>query len=151
MSVFRLGLAVIAVVAAGLFLVYGILDPISQACHSLKEANPSVVCGRYAELGMVLTLISTALLTLFGTLALPGAQDQSGAFAEQRIRVAVAMSVLALYIVYFSMAVFWTTPDTNPKMVETLTNLLMVVIPFYFGASAFTQVAKRKDENAKTQ
>jgi len=34
-------------------------------------------------------------------------------------------------------------------MVETLTNLLMVVIPFYFGASAYAQVAKKKDENGK--
>lgn len=144
MSIFRLGLTVIVVVTVGLSFVYVVLDPLWQVCQSQKIADPSVVCGRYAELVLVLTLISAAVLTLFGTLALRGAQDEGGSFSEQRIRFAIALTVLVVYLVYFGMAVFWTE-GTNQKMVETLTNLMMVVIPFYFGASAVAQIAKKKE------
>ena len=144
MSSFRLGLTVIVVVTVGLSFVYVVLDPLWQTCQSQKIADPSVVCARYAELVLVLTLISAAVLTLFGTLALRGAQDEGGSFSEQRIRFAIAITVLVVYLVYFGMAVFWTE-GTNQKMVETLTNLMMVVIPFYFGASAVAQIAKKKE------
>jgi hypothetical protein len=143
MTSFRLGLLVGGVVALGLFLVYAVLDPQWQACQVAKTADPSVVCARHAELALVLTQILAALLTLFGTLALAGGQDETGSFREERIRFSIAISVLVLYLVFFGMAVFWDT-GTNRAMVETLTNLMMVVIPFYFGASAVAQASSKK-------
>jgi hypothetical protein len=143
MNSFRLGLVVCGVVALGLFMVYVVLDPVWQACQVEKSANPSLVCARHAELVLVLTLVFTAVLTLFGTLALPGAQDEGGSFREPRIRFSIAITILVLYLVYFGMAVWWDT-GTNKEMVETLTNLMMVVIPFYFGASAVAQVAQKR-------
>jgi hypothetical protein len=144
MSTFRLGLIVIGVVTLGLFAVYILLDPLSQACSVAKETNRSIVCTRHAEMGLVLTIISAGVLTLFGTLALPGAQDEDGSYREQRIRFSIAITFLVVYLVFFGMAVFWDT-GTNAKMVETLTNLMMVVMPFYFGASAAAQIAKKKE------
>ena len=144
MNSFRLGLMVCGVAVVGLFSAYVILDPVSQACLAQQSTNPRLVCGRYAELALVLTLVFTAVLTLFGTLALPGAQDESGNFREQRIRFSIAITILILYLIYFSMAIFWQT-GTNKDLVATLTNLMMVVIPFYFGASAAAQIAKRRD------
>jgi hypothetical protein len=47
--------------------------------------------------------------------------------------------------VFFGMGVFWRD-GINSAMVETLTDLMMVVIPFYFGASAAAQIAKKKAE-----
>lgn len=142
-NIFWLGILVIAVVVGGLSLVYLHLDPVAQACHSQKAADPNVICTRQAELVLVLTLISAAVLTLFGTLAVPG-QDGSSSFSEQRIRLAVLMAVLVLYLVFFGMVIFVTAEgQTNQKMVETLTNLMMVVLPFYFGASAVAQIVKK--------
>lgn len=145
MTSFRLGLVVIAVVAVGLFLAYVVLDPVWQVCQAAQQTNNSIGCARHAELMLVLTIISAAVVTLFGTLTLPGAQDKSGSFREPRIRFSIAMTVLVVYLVFFAMAVFWDR-GTNKDMIATLTNLMMVVIPFYFGASAATQIAAKKDE-----
>ena len=148
MKVLRLGLIVVAVIMAGLFTVYILLDPLDQACQLAKGDDPKVVCLRHTELALVLTIIVTAIVTLFGTLALPGAQDEKGNFLEQRIRFSIATTILVVYLLLFSMAVFWDS-GINIPMVETLTNLMMVVIPFYFGASAAAQFAKNKEANER--
>lgn len=146
MSSSRLGLTVMVVVTVGLLLTYVVLDPLAQQCFAAKQIDPARVCVRHAEYVMVLTLIFSAVLTLFGVLALPNGQDEIGDYREPRIRLAIAMSILVLYLVFFSMAVFWTDPEKmNQKMIDTLTNLMMVVIPFYFGASAVAQMTKRKE------
>ena len=90
--------------------------------------------------------MGAAVVTLFGTLSMPGAQDKSGSFREPRNRFSVAVTVLVVYLVFFAMAVFWSPDNTNKDLVQTLTNLMMVVIPFYFRASAATQIAAKKDE-----
>src|SRR5688572_4693606 len=118
MTSFRLGLVVIAVVAVGLSFAYVGLDPLWQACQASQQVNSSVVCARHAELALVLTLVSTAVVTLFGTLALPGAQDKSGSFREPRIRFSIAITVLVVYLVFFAMAVFWDQ-GTSKDMVTT--------------------------------
>jgi hypothetical protein len=59
------------------------------------------------------------------------------------------MSILVLYLTYFSMAVFWG--EGKNEMVNTLTNLLMVVIPFYFGASAAVQWGQKKRVEANAE
>ena len=142
------GLLVVAVIAAGLFLVYVVLDPAARACDVVARAaeqagKHDVICPRHTELALVLTLICVAVTTLFGTLCVGGNQADQGSFSESRIRLAIALSILVLYLLFFSMAVFWRTDGLNPKMIETLTNLLMVVIPFYFGASAAAQIGKK--------
>lgn len=148
MSNARLILILAGVVTAGLFLAYAVLDPMAQACRITKEDHPGIVCARHAEMVLVLTIILSALITLFGTLALPGGQDEDGSYGEQRVRLAIAMSVLVVYLEFFCMSVFWGEGTFNQGMVSTLTNLLMVVIPFYFGASAVAQIAKKNEKGA---
>ena len=147
MSSFRLGLVVIGIVTVGLFLAYVVLNPLWESCL-VANPNPST-CPRHAELALVLTVISAAAVTVFGTLALPGAQDETGSFREPRIRFSIAMTVLVVYLVFFGMAVYWDS-GANKDMVASLTTLVMVVIPFYFGASAAAQIAAKKDEPART-
>src|SRR6185503_18261872 len=128
MTIGKLAGCVFAVILAGLFLVYILLDPSSQACLAEQQTHPGKVCTRHTELALVLTLVITALTTLFGCLALPGSRDPEGNFRESRIRFSIAITVLVLYLVFFGMSVFWTD-GANKDMVATLTNLLMVVIP----------------------
>jgi hypothetical protein len=132
MSITRLGIAVIVVVVIGVSLVYAVFDPLERAC------SKGEICPRYVDLMLTLTLIVTGVATLFGTMAMSGAQNPDGSFREQRIRLSIAMTVLVVYLVYFGMAVLWTQHET-PALVGTLTDLLKITIPFYFGASAFAQ------------
>jgi hypothetical protein len=140
-----LGAFVTLVAAVGVAIAYLVFDPAGQSCHAQIKLNPNLICPRHGEFALVVTLMSVAVITLFGTLAIRGGQDAQGGFTEGRIRLAIAMSLLVLYIVFFSMAVFWAAEGTNQKMIETLTNLMMVVMPFYFGASAVAQVNKNKE------
>lgn len=143
MTIFRLGLLIIVVVTIGFSVDYLVLDPLSQPCFAAQKTDSSKVCTRHGEMVLVLTYIFTAILTLFGSLALPGAQDENGNFREERIRFSIAISVLVVYLVYFCGAVWWYGGKKN-EMVETLTNLVMVVVPFYFGASAAAQIVQKK-------
>lgn len=96
-------------------------------------------------LGVILVLI--ALVTLFGFLGLPGAVGGNGEFRESRVRLAVTASLLVTYLAYFGIVVFLATKDggstSEERLLPTLTSLLSVVIPFYFGASAAAEIGSR--------
>ncbi len=102
-----------------------------------------------------LMLVLVALITFFGLLISPGAVDQNGTVHESRIRLAIASTLIMFYLVFFSKTVFFR--DTNAispladKMLETLTTMLTIVLPFYFGASAVAGYVKRegKEEQSK--
>jgi hypothetical protein len=149
MTILRLCWIVIIVIVVGLSIVYLVLDPLWQASSAARDAGKDVVVVRNAELGTVLTLVVTSLVTLFGTLAIRGAQDDAGNFREPRVRFSLTITFVVFYFVFLSMALYWTgeRTGTSKDMIQTFTNLLMIVIPFYFGASAYTQVA----EKAKAQ
>ena len=106
MTMFRIGVILLIFLAAVVFLIYGILDPMAARCHASARLDDSIVCPRYVDLTLTLLLVVSALITLFGTLSIEGARNADGSFREQRIRLSIAISVLVTYLVYFSLAIF---------------------------------------------
>lgn len=96
------------------------------------------------------TLILSTIICLFGVLALPGGRNDQGGFTEARIRLSVAATLMVAYFVLFSTAVFFGRGDTsiNGEMMNTLTQLMAIVLPFYFGTSGLVEWAKRKERKA---
>ena len=107
-------------------------------------------------------LIGAAAITFFGFLGLPGNIDDKGAFRESRIRLSITGTLLIVYLIYFG-SIVYLQPDTDAEgniikteaesLLPTLTNLLMVTIPFYFGSSVAVEIAnlqsKKGDSKAK--
>jgi hypothetical protein len=60
--------------------------------------------------------------TLFGVLALPGGLSDDGSYREQRIRFAIAVTLVVVYFVLFSNAVLWGSEKDviNVQMMDTL-------------------------------
>ena len=142
MTLLRLGVLVIATAVIGLFVAYAVFDPIDIANDC---ANPEIICTDYVGMTIAITMIIAGTATLFGTLAVPGGQNADGSFREQRIRLSITMSILVIYFIWWSFALQWSNPDLPlDPMFQTLTDLLKIIIPFYFGASAFAQWSERR-------
>lgn len=147
MTMIRLGIIVIVIASTGLIVSYAIFGQlwIEAGCH-LPERH----CTNYVDMTMAVTMTISGIITLFGTLSVPGAQNSDGSFKEQRIRLSITMSILVIYFIWWSFALQWSTSDEslNP-MFETLTDLIKIIIPFYFGASAFAQWAESQKGDHK--
>ncbi|MEK6152909.1 hypothetical protein WIW50_06605 [Flavobacteriaceae bacterium 3-367] len=104
-------------------------------------------------------LIGATLIAFFGLLGLPGGIAPDGSIKESRVRLAIAGSLIIIYLVYFGSVVYL---DDSPKgvdgktvesfaetMMPTLTNLLTVTISFYFGATAAIEVADAVSKKKK--
>lgn len=95
-----------------------------------------------------------AIASFFGILALPGGWSEGRGFTEARVRLALTSTLVMLYVLYFSTAIFWFgTPESEPSplgetLFTTLSNLLMVVVPFYFGTTAATEIARTRSRAA---
>ena len=98
-----------------------------------------------------LMLVLVALVAFFGLLMSPGATNEDGTVREARIRLAIAATLVIVYVVFFGTTVFFRDPKATSgfaeKMLETLTTMLTVVLPFYFGASAVAEYGKRGGES----
>lgn len=97
-----------------------------------------------------ITLVLSSIACFFGLLALPGGRNDQGGFKEERIRLSVAGTLMVAYLVLFSTAIFFGNRDQsiNLTMMDTLTQLMMVVLPFYFGTSGLVEWAKLKERKA---
>ena len=107
--------------------------------------------GYYSPLGwraLNLMVGLVAIFSFFGFLIVPGGWKDGVGFTEGRVRLAITTALVMLYITYFATGIFWFgTPEAQPSelsrtLFTTLANLLMVVVPFYFGATAATEIAK---------
>ena len=137
-----LGLVLAAIITGGLLLTYGVLFPLDDRCEQ------GAYC-MWGWLGLTVTLLLSMVATLFGILALSGARNDDGTFREARIRFAIAATLLVVYFVLFSNAVLWGTSDKsiNDSMMATLTQLMTIVLPFYFGTSGIVEWAKIKQKS----
>ena len=97
-------------------------------------------------------LAGSGIITFFGLLGIP---DKGELFSESRVRLAVCATFLVIYIVYFGSSVYLnpTVTDDDKELktfakdlFPTLTNLLGIVVAFYFGSSAAVSIAKKKDD-----
>lgn len=95
-----------------------------------------------------LMVIFVGVITFCGILMLPGSCDAEGVFDERRIRLAITASLFLIYVTYFGTAIFWKEVGKVSKLEESLfesiTTLLAIVLPFYFGASVATEYFKQK-------
>jgi hypothetical protein len=105
-----------------------------------------------AFLGLMMVIV--AVIVFFGLLACPGSY-QGGTFSEARIRLAITATLLIAYLVYFGTVVFLEkNPDEAafaPDVLPTLTNLLSITIPFYFGATAALEIAKVRSQGKRDE
>ena len=101
-------------------------------------------------------LVLVTLTTYFGFLMLPGGYREESGFTESRIRLAIASTLTLTYLVYFCTVVFFSKDAAaadrfNPELLGTLTDLLKIVLPFYFGAAAATEIFTKRTEPEDTR
>lgn len=144
MTMFRIGILLIIFVTLCVSVLYGVFDPMAKECDFVAKTT-DMICPRYVDLVIALILIISAIFTFFGTMSIDGAQNSDGSFREQRIRFSIAASILVTYLIYFGMAIMWGDDPGGSKVFGTFTDLMMVVIPFYFASSAAVEWSKNKD------
>jgi Ca2+/Na+ antiporter len=143
----KIGLALGIVVTIGLLVMNGLFHwrDLQIAAY---ESVPTYAWGWVA---LSITLLLAMVITLFGLLALPGARTDEGTFREERVRFAIAATLLVVYFVLFCNAVLFGEGDKsiNTKMMDTLTTLMTIVLPFYFGTSGLVEWSKQRGERSE--
>ena len=93
-------------------------------------------------------LVLVALSTFFGSLMWSGGFNQQTGFHENRIRLAIASTLVLTYLVYFCTVIFFSSSAQlgpyQKDLLETFTDLLKIVFPFYFGATAVSEILQKK-------
>lgn len=108
---------------------------------------------RWQALNIMLGLV--AIISFFGILIIPGGWSEGKGFSEGRVRFAITAALVMLYIIYFATVIFWfnvpeARQDELPKaLFNTLADMLKIVLPFYFGATAASEIAKSR-RNSKS-
>ncbi len=127
----------------------GLEEQLQDINYQLQQINAGPVC-QWGWATLTITLMLAMVITLFGLLALPGARTDEGIFREERVRFAIAGTLLVVYFVLFCNAVLFGEGDKsiNSKMMDTLTMLMTIVLPFYFGTSGLVEWAKRRGGNS---
>ncbi len=140
----KVGLVLGLATTAGLLVTHALFHWHSTLCETGEYC-------RWGWLALTITLVLGMIITLFGLLALPGGRNDQGFFREERIRLAIAATLLVVYFVLFCNAVLFGKSDTNinTEMMGTLTQLMTIVLPFYFGTSGLVEWAKRREKQRK--
>jgi uncharacterized membrane protein len=95
-------------------------------------------------------LIAVAVITFYGFLWYETRRHD--AISESDMRRAITVSLVTVYLVLVGVVAFYTPvdpnsgrklPDISNTMISSFTTLVAIVVPFYFGASAYVQ-AKRE-------
>jgi hypothetical protein len=86
-------------------------------------------------------VVAVALITFFGVLhglKSPGQKLEDGA-----IRTAITVSIVSVYLVIVGMVAFFSgereLPSITSTMLTSFTALVAIVVPFYFGSTAYVQ------------
>jgi len=143
-AIIKLGVLLGTVVTGGVILAHILFHWTATACSDDDYCN-------HGWVALTVTLVVAMLITLFGVLALPEGRDDKGVLREERVRLAIAVTLLVVYFVLFSNAVLFGNNDANinGEMMDTLTQLMTIVLPFYFGTSGLVEWAKRRDSQQK--
>jgi hypothetical protein len=139
-------------------------NPIARGLFFITVAIVLVVIGGIVSSYVVfkgtqpltVMLAVVAAVTYFGLLAMPGGWTESEGFREGRIRLALASTFVMVYLVYLATVIFWTDEPASGNegtrqvwlfaetMVGTLTDMIKIVLPFYFGVSGAVEIAKSR-------
>jgi hypothetical protein len=87
-----------------------------------------------------------ALVTFFGalTVQVPGVSEVAS--GESRVRRAIALAIVAVYLVLVATTAFFTTPVQLEGLLLNFTTTTGVVIAFYFGSSAYVEAQSLRDD-----
>src|SRR5205809_6528503 len=109
------------------------INVIAVAAMTIMNSN--------APLGLAAGL--TALVAAIGMLMLAREPDGAWRLSESAMRTAIASAFIAEYIALVSMVAFskesGDLPDVGKTHVTNFTQLVAVVIAFYFGAAAYVE------------
>jgi len=93
-----------------------------------------------------------ALVTFFGLLAASESSGKGWGLNKGSMRGAIAATIVVVYLFVLSMNAFVPYNKNMPPMMTTMvtsfTTIIAIMIPFYFGASAYVQ-AQTKDVDTK--
>jgi hypothetical protein len=133
-AIFGLGVAVVAVVAIGLFVWSGIL-------HARYDAILAFI------------LVVVAVITFFGFMSLGRSLGGEWELSSEAMRNAITVSTMTVYFVILALAIFLKPPEEQQPITQTLvtsfTTVVGVVIAFYFGSSAYVQVHSKEQESSR--
>lgn len=121
-----------------ILLIVGICLPVSYLW--LKHTFP-----------LSIMLVFVGATSFFGILMLPGSCSSPGIFDERRIRLAITASLFLVYISYFGTAVFWKDGKmggVEEELFNSVTHLLAIILPFYFGSSVFSEYLKNRNPDS---
>ena len=92
---------------------------------------------------LVMTSVLLALTTYFGFMAISQSLGKGLASNMGCMRTAIASGVLVLYFFILPISIFLTFENSlsefGQSMVNNFTTTVGIIIPFYFGASAYVQ------------
>ncbi len=112
----------------------------------IVELNTFTGLGSFKDLGYIIGLGCLVVFTFYGIWGYERAyRQESGAVA---MRDAIAATVVLLYLVLTSWAVFWGPASgvntTSEELLKSFTSLTSVVVAFYFGSVTVDQALKRR-------
>ncbi len=99
-----------------------------------------------------LMMVLVGIVSFYGAIGL-GVNAKDKTLSKPDIRLAIAISLITFYLVLVGTTSFFVRARTLPEITETLinhtTNIVGVVIAFYFGTTAYEAVHKSGTENTK--
>lgn len=98
---------------------------------------------------IAMTAILLAFTTYFGFVVINQSLDTGWAANIGSMRTAIASSILAIYFFILPVSIFMRPEDLSSfgqSMVNNFTTTVGIIIPFYFGASAYAQVHAPKSK-----
>ena len=135
-SILNIGVAVLLMVIMGVgACAYFAIHPVANTSLS------------YWALSLSLTAV--AVITFFGFMWYMQSLGGQWALNKGGMRLAIVASVMTVYLVLVGTVMFFTNGDAVPPMTQTLlthfTSVVLTVVAFYFGTSAYVQVHEGRD------
>jgi len=102
------------------------------------------------------TAFSIGVVTFFGITDLNRSAEDSRLFREENLRTAIAGSLVVTYLFIVCFTSFVRSADVagivTREFIQSFSQVISVTIPFYFGATAATQIfGKRKGNEQDTK
>ncbi len=97
----------------------------------------------YPGITLCVSSMIIALVTFFGLLTVSESSGKGWGLNKGTMRGAIAATILVVYLFVLSMSAFVPYKEEMPPMMSTMmdsfTTIVSIMIPFYFGASAYVQ------------
>jgi len=98
--------------------------------------------------------VGTGVITFFGLVILCQTGEERWKITGESMRTAIAGGIVVEYLALVGTLAFFVQGEMPPiaqTMITNFTTVVGIVIAFYFGASAFVQLQREKQENRKAK